>query len=546
MGDTYVWTGAHTTPSLLGSAKYNLDDPLNWLNTTTNAVATHAPQAADTAVFTTSEQGLYPGGISDGSGGMLVTDAEFSPATLEIMPGAHVTFGSGVSPPTYFIGTLNIDAGGSLALVQSSMETGAANVAAGGTLDLSQAFWIGAPSNGPPGSGKSNAIRAASALGYPGPLNGVVQTLTLASGGRLVLGNAELGVVTFTDQNPAGTGGTSTNPAGVSGSGTMMAAAGTATVEVTTSGQLVPLASGSNMVFVTVPDTITQTGGANTIISATGAITLNASSGGDVVFDSAGNDLINEAPVSEFVGGPHGSASTINGAVGGSDTVFAENSVRYNGARAARSLFVGGTGVATVVAANNEIAFGGAGGGAYTVGGGSFFFVGSGAADTIAATNGSAAGFIWGHSGENLTVTSLAGAASVKGASLVAFGQAETINAQNAAGGNTWFIYNQIPTVAGLTTFSGDSTLIGSGAGGDSFNFFVDGTDPASHTITIENWRSSDTVFITNLGVPGGGLNATDSATIATFEAGSAQSFHLSDGTTLAFVGGKPTTVLHV
>jgi hypothetical protein len=326
---------------------------------------------------------------------------------------------------------------------------------------------------------------------------------------------------------------------------------GTVTVTASVPGEVVTLAGTNNTDLFVTADSVTamQSGGTNTINANAGSFTLNATGGSDVIYDTTGTNVFNLAPsFSEFVGGPSAAgASTINGAVGGSDLIFAgQGGVDYNGAQATNSEYVGGAGESTVVGATNEIAFSGAGGGAFSIGTGSFDFVGGGGADTITAGSGSASGFIWGNNNENLTLASLAGAGSVPGSSLVALGEDDSINAMNAAGGNTFFVYNQVPPVAGLTTFAGDTTLVGSTAGGDNFALFVDSTSPVAHTITIENWQSSDTMFITNLTNAGGGLSATDANAIAAFDGGNTQSFTLQDGTTVDFIGAKPTTILHV
>ncbi len=222
MGDTYVWTGADTLTAL-GSSPENIDDPLNWFDQTTDSVAVHAPESADTAVFTADARNLYAGGTADGGGSVLVTSGEFSPATLEVANGAQISFASGPSPIAFLIGTLEVGPGGSLALVGSSMDANVADIAAGGTLDLSQADWIGAPNDGPPGSALQDADRAAGQLGYPGPLNAVFDTLTVEQGGRVMLGNGCVGVGALTDANASGTGNSFSPLSGFLGSGSVVA-----------------------------------------------------------------------------------------------------------------------------------------------------------------------------------------------------------------------------------------------------------------------------------------------------------------------------------
>ncbi len=216
MGDTYIWTGGET--STLAGGNHNVDDPANWFDNTTKSAATHAPAAGDTAVFSANAQGIYPDGTSDGSGGFILNDQEFAPATLEVLNGAQVSLIAGANSPDFHIGTLQLASGGSLTLNGASMQVGATDIGAGATLDLSQAYWIGASLHAPPPAAQQSAVQTASGLGYTGALNGIGGSLTLEQGGSLVLGNAGFGVTSFINRNA-----TATAPlAGVSGAGTLV------------------------------------------------------------------------------------------------------------------------------------------------------------------------------------------------------------------------------------------------------------------------------------------------------------------------------------
>jgi Ca2+-binding RTX toxin-like protein len=304
------------------------------------------------------------------------------------------------------------------------------------------------------------------------------------------------------------------------------------TIVGTIANQTLSVTGGSNAVFVTVPDTIVQTGGVSTVESSAGHMTMTASAGAQIIFDAVGGDLIGEAPSSVFVGGPGGAASTITASTGGSDTIFAGGALLYNGMGGTNSLLVGGSGAATVVSAANEVVFGGTGGGVYAPGSGSFFLFGGGGSDTI--SGGTASPTVWGNSNEKLIATGTA-----QHGVFVAFGEQDSINASAAGGGNSFVVVDQTLAVPG-GTFAGNTTLVGSSAGLDTFAIFGEpGTAPPAHTITIQNWQASDTLFL-------GNYSATDIAAANTALGGAAvgagASFTLSDQTTIAFVGSHPAS----
>jgi hypothetical protein len=303
------------------------------------------------------------------------------------------------------------------------------------------------------------------------------------------------------------------------------------TVTATAPGQTLQVESGNNLVYVLSGDTVAQTGGASTIISGAGAMTVNATAGSSVIFDAVGGDLIHEAPVSEFVGGPDGAASTIVAAAGGADTIFAVTGIRYEGGAGGNSLFVGGAAQATLSGAANEVLFAGTGGGVYTPGSGSFFMFGGGGADTVASGAGSID--VWGNSNERLTVTD-----TVPGGTFVAFGNNDSMNAAASGGGNTFILVSEaLPVADG--TFAGTTTLVGSSAGGDTFAIFSEGSAPPAHGIVIDNWQASDILYLGNYG---DGDIATANAALAA-AASSGVSFTLSDQTTVTLAGGHPSSV---
>jgi hypothetical protein len=123
----------------------------------------------------------------------------------------------------------------------------------------------------------------------------------------------------------------------------------------------------------------------------------------------------------------------------------------------------------------------------------------------------------------------------------VAYGEKDSINASMAGGGNSFIVVNQTLSVP-AGTFAGNTTLVGSGAGSDTFAILHEtGTAPPVHTITIQNWQVSDTMSLNDY--TAADLTAANTA-LAGAAPGAGASFTLSDHTTIAFVGAHPTTVL--
>ena len=315
-------------------------------------------------------------------------------------------------------------------------------------------------------------------------------------------------------------------------------------------GQAVSLPAGNNVVQVTAPGALMQTGGSDTIMSQHGAMTLNASGGNTVIYGGMDGDLVNEGQSCVFVGAPGGGVSTVNASPGGSDTVFAVTGIDYHGEHGDHSLFVGGSGAATVHCAPDQVLFAGMGGGVYTAGTSQLFFAGGGGADTVIGNAASCA--FWGSDHERLTL--MTGSASGTGANVVAFGADDQIDMTHNGGRNSVILWNaQIGSGGNASGFCGNTTLTASDAGHDVFVLFSGSqfgmASDGPHTITINNWQPGDILDLSFARDAAGnflaGYTAADAAS-AQAQLASGSSFTLSDGSTVMFHGAKPTTVLHV
>lgn len=369
------------------------------------------------------------------------------------------------------------------------------------------------------------------------------------SGDTLNIDSGASGNVTITGDNITLNLGTpSTAGGGASAAGALAAAAGAATVPlpniitITGTNEVTNVTGSDNLLFVTGTDMINASGGATTVVTGQGGtVTLNATGGTQVVFDNLqdiSGQIINGGMATEFVGAPGAATSTFTSSAGGADTVFAVTSINYQGSAAASTFFLGGDGAATVFAGTTATLFGGLGQSIYHEGtGGAFFWGADHAAATITGSDtviGGATGAVtmFGNNSENTTI-SQGGTGS--GNIYVAWGQADTINAANAHGGGAFIVVDQ--SIAGVGNFSGDTTLVGSNAGLDTFAIFAE-TATTAHTITIENWQATDGLFL-------GGFNAADSAMASAAlaaGAGHGASFTLSDNTTVTFLGTSPTS----
>jgi hypothetical protein len=334
----------------------------------------------------------------------------------------------------------------------------------------------------------------------------------------------------------------SLNPSSTGSADTMQAVAGNTFAFAFADADILGL--GGNVTVIGVP---TTAGG------APGVVTLNATpslGGTQIVFSGGGNDLINAGDNTEYVSAATGQA-TYNATAGGADTIFALSSIDYTGGAANSLFFLAETGAVTVAAAGSETLFGGSGGGSYSIGATSFTYdagaLGLGGADTFTGAAGSASVGFFGASGENLTVDQAAG---TKGNTFITFGENETINATNTSGKDVFQIFNTSTNPSATTpaaSFTGDTTLIGSSAGGEIFALSVDTTATTPHTITISNWQSSDVIVVSNfdnIGGVQGALSTADAAAVTAFNAGGSSTLSLSDGTTIKFTG-SPTVFIH-
>ena len=334
-------------------------------------------------------------------------------------------------------------------------------------------------------------------------------------------------------------------------------AAGTAETIDIASGSLTGGQNGSATILdLNGAATINQTSGwVLATVETTDSFAYNGTGGTALIYDRAGGHDVTLGANTLFVQAAGDLGDTVTSSANGFDTVFAlGTSMDYQAQASESLLFLGGAGAVTVAAGANATLFGGTGTGDYTVGtpgtgfANSFLFVGGGGQDTITETAGGATPTIWGNSNEALTVQGGAGTDSVK-ALIVAYGTNDSINAAHTQGGDTFLVYNSVPTVGSAGTFAGNTTLVGSDQGHESFVVVEDGSSPPAHSIEIDNWKATDTLFITDpatgIGPYGQGLNSADQAAVTSFLGGSSNQFTLSDGTTIVFNGGKPTSIAY-
>jgi hypothetical protein len=395
-----------------------------------------------------------------------------------------------------------------------------------------------------PGAGNtSDTIPAAPTTG--GPFELVIQPgysgpLVIPTGYALVINGATADTNTITGGDPTTIiMGSDLAPLNYSGGAlTVIGGAGGGSVTDTADGATLAFISGSYSINAVGNGDIIELG---TSSSGTGAAA--ASTGGDVVTVTGTNSTV-----------------TANA---GADTIFAHGGgTDFIGTAASSSVFIGSnTGAVTVTSATNQSIFGGTAGGTYTEGAdstGSFFFWGNHAgvsptvptSDTLFGTASSPNGLIWGASQENTVVSqSGAGAALGGGNTFVAYGDADTINAAASRGGDSFIVFNIAFTTdpANNGHFAGNTTLVGSTQGNELFGIFDNlgfGTSEGNHTITIQNWVSTDVLGLGGYKTETGNTAdlTTANTALAAAKGGSAQ-FTLSDGTTIKFEGVAPTSV---
>lgn len=313
----------------------------------------------------------------------------------------------------------------------------------------------------------------------------------------------------------------------------------------------------NSLVYVVTPTDFIQTGGAATV-AAIAAGVLDYNGAGDT--SSIQATVLDDFGGSTVTGGAHlyyandagaTTMSTITGTAGGADTIWALQSVDYDGSAAASSFLAAGyDGASSATVGANASVFTGSAGGTYmenAASTGSMVFLGNSlgqastvvANDTLEGAAGSQSVVAWTNNRENLTISQTGTATYGGGGAYVDYGATDTINATNSSGGDSFVIWN---TSVGSGSFVGNSTLVGSNAGDDLFAVIngtvAGGTGAAApHTVTIDNWVASDHLNLL-------GYSTADDQTALnalTKGGGGSASFTLSDGTTISFQGTSPT-----
>ena len=301
------------------------------------------------------------------------------------------------------------------------------------------------------------------------------------------------------------------------------------------------VASGNDISLIdpTASDLLLINGTANTVVGSAGNETISATIAGNVVNDGSGNANI------EFVSSNVGVNTVVTGS--GNATIFGQGGVLYY-AGSGKDLYVGGDGQSTIVGGvGNQTLFGGTGGEIVYVNRSHDIIVNGGGSDTILGASDYASlnpGGI--HSIPQVTLFGNSGGddrlISAGPGILVAGGGTETINASSNTAGNDFFV-NNAPAI-GNTTLVGSTENSTTSAFSDLFVVgSVVGANYTPHTITIEDFHTSDAFFLS-------GYGAGDMATFANAVTNDPTptgnlSVALSDGTTVSFVGGHPTNIFN-
>ena len=288
-------------------------------------------------------------------------------------------------------------------------------------------------------------------------------------------------------------------------------------------------------------------------------LTADASgtTGTTVLTDSVGGSSVTVAGNTQYSNTEAALGETLVAASGSNVTVLAQAGVDYQGAAADTAFIVDSSsspvsGAMTVSGAANTTIWAGAAGGSYSIGS-SRFFLGATwvAASTISdrlyetslSGGGNANFYAYSNSNEALSLTSLPGAAAL-GLNLVALGNNTTVDAANSAGNDTIWMEAIASGSFGNTPATGAATIIGATAGHEIFGLIIDNAVETAHTITIENYQATDQFLVENVsGTNPSAYLANDVAAIDAFNAGSATSFTLSNGTTVLFQNGVHPTV---
>ncbi len=253
-----------------------------------------------------------------------------------------------------------------------------------------------------------------------------------------------------------------------------------------------------------------QTGGADyygndAAVFFVGATTVAAVS---TVFGGSGNDTV--------YGG-----SGVNYTAGSGNNVFNSGLAANNTVRALHSTITATTG--------HDTLFGSTAGDQINLNGGTELFVGGGGADTM--LGGSITPTVFGAAGEDLKLI------GTHGAFAVAFGDSSTIDGSLANQGGTFFSANYrgignttlVGSLVAPSPYEADKFIVGSVVGGAN----------TVHTVTIDNFQSGDSFFLSGYGAADA---ATFQAAVAAANAsGSKLSFTLSDNTTVTFTNHHPT-----
>lgn len=277
------------------------------------------------------------------------------------------------------------------------------------------------------------------------------------------------------------------------------------------------------------PSVLVLHNSSNTISALVGSSVIYAQAGGDVYYGNAASTLFYGASTVVAV-------STVFGG-SGNDAVFGGTGVNYTEG-AGYNTFSSGLGqdntlkaVSSTITATtgHDTLFGSKAGDQFNLGQGSELFVGGGGGDSMSA--GSVTPTVFGATGENLRLF------DTRGVLAIAFGGNDTVDASAANQGSTFFAVNYrevgnttlVGSLAAPTKYVADAFVVGSVIGGGG----------TVHTITIDNFQSGDSFYLT-------GYSDADNAT---FQAavdnnpnqGGGLSFTLSDNTTVNFTGSHPT-----
>ena len=271
--------------------------------------------------------------------------------------------------------------------------------------------------------------------------------------------------------------------------------------------------------------------------NGTGTMSIAAGNGNDTIADLQGNATISTGSGNNFINLYSGQDVITLRATGGTGA----NADQISAGIGSESVSVAGNAADQVYILENEsflsftngsVASTIRGGGTSVLGGGGATTINAGGTGTVTwegesynfFTGGVSAGNSNANYGDQVTDNSSSNDTLIGGNGLT------TINAAGSTG-NVW-----------LETGNGNATLIGSSVGGaDTFEVF--GLSGGSHSVTIQNWSSSDTFMLS-----GQTVNQTDNPTVAggQFALSSTGTLTLNDGTVITFSGAAAGTDITV